>query len=260
VETERYTDIMRTIALFLAVAMAGSMSAASASKTALLNELIELTHGTDTGMEALIILLMQDDSEPSAAETKALGEELRSDAQLTSEVSKATFEILAAELTEKQLTQLVSFFKSDVGKAYCNAVSVLAKERPVRIVNALAPPDAVERSREKRTMADMRSVAIASEAYATDYNAYPDAQAIEELRPLLSPVYIRTFPNTDAWGTPIAYFVSANKQKYRFVSAGPDEKFDATSLKLGTPPAKSDDIVFEDGSFLLWPASISIED
>src|SRR3954453_580852 len=247
---------MRTIALILSLALAGSMAAATDKKAPLLNELIELTHSTDTGVEALIVLLMQDESEQSTEMAKKLGEELRSDGVITAEVKKATVEILSSRLTERQLRELVKFFKSDAGKAYCNAVSVLAKERPVRIVNAIVPPESADKSRERRTMADMRSAATAAEAYAVDLNKYPDAKSIEGLRPLLSPTYIRTLPTTDAWGTQFDYFVSVDKQKYRFVSAGPDKKFDPTSLLVGQAPAKSDDIVFEDGVFLLSPAGI----
>jgi len=248
---------MRTIALILSLALAGSVAAATDKKTPLLNELIELTHSTDTGIESLIVLLMQDESEQSAEMARKLGEELRSDGVITAEVKKATIEILSGRLSEKQLKELVKFFKSDAGKAYCNAVSVLAKERPVRIVNAIAPPENADRSREKRTMADMVTVATATEAYATDVNKYPDAKSIEALRPILTPTYIRILPTTDAWGTQFAYYVSADKQKYRFVSAGPDKKFDPSSFLLGQAPAKSDDIVYEDGVFLLSPAGIA---
>ena len=250
---------MRTIAFVLAFAVAGSMTAATRpdNKTALLNELIQLTHGNDTGLEALVLLLMQDATGEDAEAAKKLAEELRSDGRIQTAVTKVTFDLLSDRLSEKQLKSLVTFFKSDAGRAYCDALAVLSKERPVRLMSTLAPPEAVERSREKRTMADMRTVATASEAYATDTNKYPDAKKIEELRPILAPTYIRNLPTTDAWGTPFAYFVSPDFSHYRFVSAGPDKKFDPSSLGIGKKPAKSDDIVFEDGTFVLWPEGIN---
>jgi len=246
---------MRTIiAVFFAFGVAASVSALENNKTVLLNELIELTHSTDTGVEALIILMAQEEPE-SAEDAKVLVDELRSDGRLNAEVKKATFEIMASRLSEKQLKQLVTFFKSDAGKAYCNAVGALAKERPIRIVKALASPEAVARSREKRTMDDMRTIATATEAYATDTNLYPQVKAYEGLRKILSPTYISSVPMTDAWGNPFVYFVSEDKQRYRFASAGPDGKFDSSSLEIGKKPNQSDDIVFEDGSFVLAPAS-----
>jgi hypothetical protein len=91
-------------------------------------------------------------------------------------------------------------------------------------------------------MADMRSLATASEAYATDYNKYPDAQDLDALDKLLSPVYIRTLPRNDAWGKAVHYVASESFQGYRFTSAGPDGVFES-----------SDDIIFEDGTFKQWP-------
>jgi Type II secretion system (T2SS), protein G len=251
---------MRKIAFVLALAVAGSTFAAPKSdrKSDLVNELIQLTRVNDTGLEALVLLFMQDATGSDADEAKKLIEDLRSDGRVQTAVTKATFEILSERLNEKQLKSLVSFFKSDAGRAYSNAVSVLTKERPARLVGALAaPPETVERSRQQRTMADMRTLATASEAYATDFNKYPDAKRIDDLRPILVPTYIRVLPTSDAWGTPFAYLVSPDHQRYRFASAGPDKKFDPSSLQLGTSPAKSDDVVFEDGKFLLGPEGIN---
>ena len=260
VEQRGYTHIMRTIiAAILALGVAGSVWAGQDNKTALLNELIELTHSNETGVEPLLIVLMREESAQSAEMARMLGEEMRSDARLNAVVKQATFEILASRLSEKQLKQLVTFFKSDAGKAYCSAVSTLAKERPIRIISALATPESVARSKEKRTMDDMRDVATASEAYATDTNKYPEVQGYEGLRQVLSPTYIRSVPPTDAWGRPFAYLVSADKQHYRFASAGPDGKFDPASLQIGKKPVQSDDIIFEDGSFVYYPASVNVK-
>jgi len=245
---------MRTMVVLLALAVAGSASGGEKTRTALLNELIDLTHGVETGIEPLISILAIQEFEPTAEQTQALGEEIRGDADLRNRVRTATVEILAKQLSEKQMKQLVTFFKTDSGKAYCRALAVLAKERPVRIVNALTPPETVERSREKQTMSDLRNLAIASEAYATDTNEYPDAKDLEKLRSLLSPVYIRNVPMTDAWGTPFVYVVAPDKMGYRFVSAGPDKKLDTISLQFGMKPSGSDDMVFEDGDFVYLPS------
>src|SRR6185436_1065034 len=69
---------------------------------------------------------------------------------------------------------------------------------------------AMQRSRQKRSMADMRTIATAWEARATETNRYnAAAQAtpyptgnvnIDDLQTYLCPTYVRTFPVNDGWG------------------------------------------------------------
>jgi hypothetical protein len=96
----------------------------------------------------------------------------------------------------------------------------------------------------RRTREDLRSLSAAAEAYFSDHREYPKAKTMEELKAQLSPQYLKTVPMTDAWGTPFMY--RSSRGHYRFVSAGPDRKFDPTSLVLGKRPAKSDDIISAD--------------
>src|ERR1044072_8221580 len=77
------------------------------------------------------------------------------------------------------------------------------------ILSAIAIPNlltAMQRSKQKRTMADMRSVATAVEAYSTDNNGYPPATSIDTLRPLIAPKYISSMPAIDGWGHPLMDF------------------------------------------------------
>jgi len=99
-------------------------------------------------------------------------------------------------------------------------------------------------SEMRRTRADMRSLSTSTEAYFTDHAQYPQVKTMEELRAKLSPEYLKKVPMVDGWGTPFAY--RASRDHYRFVSAGPDRKFNPTSLDLGKTPAKSDDIIYAD--------------
>jgi len=106
---------------------------------------------------------------------------------------------------------------------------------------AVAPPEV------RRTQADLRSLSTSAEAYFTDHAEYPQAKTMEELKAKLSPEYLKNVPMTDGWGTPFAYRSSRGRSgHYRFVSAGPDRKFNPTSLDLGKRPAKSDDIIYAD--------------
>src|SRR5476651_2217805 len=89
----------------------------------------------------------------------------------------------------------------------------------IGILAAIAIPNlltAMQRSKQKRTMADMRSLATAWEARATDVNKYnaaaiPD-QAVQittaNLTAGLTPTYIKVLPAKDGWGVP--YWTSAD--------------------------------------------------
>src|ERR671935_2822171 len=82
----------------------------------------------------------------------------------------------------------------------------------IGILAAIAIPNlltAMQRSKQKRTMADMRTIATAWEARATDVNRYNAAGVtfpstgvtIDNLKTYLAPTYVKTFPERDGWGT-----------------------------------------------------------
>src|SRR5437016_5490942 len=85
----------------------------------------------------------------------------------------------------------------------------------IGILAAIAIPNlltALQRSKQKRTMADMRGVATAWEARATDLNRYNAAGALSilaictkdisvaQLSGALIPTYIKVMPAVDGWG------------------------------------------------------------
>jgi hypothetical protein len=108
------------------------------------------------------------------------------------------------------------------------------------------------------TMADIRSIAVALEARATDTNDYPDV-SFDGLEALIAPLYIKSVPKVDAWGTPYVYV--GNGTNYRIVSAGADQRFEwgarqlepvGTAFRATTDPDA--DIIYQDGTFLQAPA------
>jgi len=135
----------------------------------------------------------------------------------------------------------------------------------------------VQDERHKRTpweptMSDIRTVATAVEAYATDENKYPDAATWSDLGKILSPTYVKTMPQKDAWGNEYAYVVSDDKSRYRIVSSGADGVFEWDSRRIAPltkaqqdaapdaplPEPKyserlEDDIIFADGVFVQMP-------
>lgn len=132
------------------------------------------------------------------------------------------------------------------------------------IVAAIAIPNyltALQRTKQKRTMADIRTVATAVEAYATDHNQYPKASSIEELRPLLEPKYVATLPSTDGWTHGLRYecWPAESCRSYAIAGPGKDGKFDETSLaayKQATTQAFDCDIVLANGAFVVYPDGV----
>jgi len=107
-------------------------------------------------------------------------------------------------------------------------------------------PNDAERARW--TYHDMRSIQTAIEAYATDHQRYPDVKTMDELRPLVAPLYIMALPMHDAWGN--AYRIETTEKSYRIISAGADGKFDESSWGIASNNLPYDaDAVIDHGKF-----------
>jgi hypothetical protein len=107
---------------------------------------------------------------------------------------------------------------------------------------------AMARAKIKRTMADIRTLATAIEARATDTNEYPSVKTLDELDKLLSPTYVLNMPRVDGWGHEFVYI--GDRDHYRIASAGADGKFTEASGKSSVKSGFGDDIVYENGAFL----------
>lgn len=75
---------------------------------------------------------------------------------------------------------------------------------------------AVNRSRQRRTMADMHNIAKANGTYAVDNGQY--INAIGDLQPS----YIMVAPLDDAWGNPFLYAAGGGNLTYTLTSFGRD--------------------------------------
>jgi len=118
---------------------------------------------------------------------------------------------------------------------------------PLFSAEPAAPPTDAERARW--TMSDMRSIATALEAYATDHNRYPDAKDILDVAKAVQPTYIRFTPLRDAWGN--NFKVEATATGYRIVSSGSDSAFDETSWAVaGKDLPYGADAVFANGKMV----------
>jgi hypothetical protein len=145
-------------------------------------------------------------------------------------------------MTEAQVSESVSFFASATGRQLLAGLHELTGVELAQLNAAMA------RSKIKRTLADIRSLATALEARATDENSYPSVKTLAEVEKLVSPTYIRVMPRVDAWGHELFY--TGGGDHYRLVSAGPDGKFSEASRKMSAKSGFGDDIVYENGAFL----------
>lgn len=131
------------------------------------------------------------------------------------------------------------------------------------ILAAIAIPNfltAMQRSKQKRTMADVRTIASLLEQRAVEKGGgYPMAASIDDLARALEPA---TVPRVDGWGAPIVYEVGECTEgrcaRYYLASGG-------KNMKMEKPPGEyadeeevrttnfAADIVFTNGTFVSAP-------
>ena len=140
----------------------------------------------------------------------------------------------------------------------CNGSKTeVADNDPAKEEVATQEPDAdaeeQARERQKLTMAHMRTIATAIGAYAVDYNFYPKAAGLKELAEFLEPMYVRSMPLEDDWGTPFYFEGDMNHgQHYTLVSYGHNKKSDGVQVDRQTTSFDCD-IAHMDGVFVQWP-------
>lgn len=124
-------------------------------------------------------------------------------------------------------------------------------------------------SGQKRTMADMRTIATAWEARATDINRY-NAAAItfptggvtnDNLTTFLCPTYVKVLPMKDGWGNGWQFGADRpwgakeDAQVYVIISYGKDGK--SQRQWNGGPTTNFDcDIIYSNGAFLQYPEGV----
>jgi type II secretion system protein G len=118
----------------------------------------------------------------------------------------------------------------------------------IGIIAAIAVPNllnAIQRGKQKRTMADMRSLGTGMGTYEIDYNQYPSALTG------LQPDYLKNPPTVDGWTT--AWTTTFTPQEYTIVSLGKNGAADGAGSYGGTTSTFNADIVYSSGSFVQYP-------
>ena len=127
----------------------------------------------------------------------------------------------------------------------------------IGIIAAIAIPNllnAIDRGKQKRTMADMRSVGTAIESYAVDNNFYPKGMSnanAATISSFVSPIYIKTVPTTDGWNNAWDADSTATGTQYTITSSAKDG---AQAAQTGGQTTDFNcDILFASGQFYQWP-------
>jgi len=146
----------------------------------------------------------------------------------------------------------------------------------IGIIAALLIPnflDALQKAKQKRTVADLRQVAVVLEERAAAQPPgappYPDAASIDELAAELAAHAAAPVPTVDGWKRPFRYQcaaagsssverVSGGCAAYRLASGGRDGEFEHDDLFAYEPgaflPTEYDgDVVIDTGTFVRWP-------
>jgi len=143
----------------------------------------------------------------------------------------------------------------------------------IGIIAAIAIPNlltAKNRASQRRTMADIRTLGVAIEAYSTDKNEYPKGSTANDLSAALAPTYIKSVPALDGWEHAIKYTclkdaTTPDSEKcagYALASAGKDGIFEQPPIENATsqdprPTTSFDcDIVFSNGKFVEYPEGV----
>ena len=132
----------------------------------------------------------------------------------------------------------------------------------IGIIAAIAIPNllnAINRGRQKRTMADIRTIGTAIEAYAVDNSSYPSVAVgvIGVLAPYIEPTYVKRAPRADGWNYDMRQRTEG--VGYTVAGAGRDKIFSNASLdnyNLGTTTDMDCDICYSNGSFTVFPEGV----
>ncbi len=138
----------------------------------------------------------------------------------------------------------------------------------IGILAAIAIPNlltAMQRAKQKRSMADMRTIATAWEARATDVNKYTAAGAFlpstsvanSTMDTMLAPTYIKSMVANDGWGNRWSFFVDGPAgQQYAISSFGRDGLKGTDPTATTTTTNFDCDIIYSQGQFLQYPEGV----
>ena len=141
--------------------------------------------------------------------------------------------------------------------AVVTVIVVLAAVSLIGICGAIVLPNLIpsmQRSHQKRTMADIRTFGNAVDAYAADNRVCPPSLEV------LVPKYLRAIPRNDMRGFPYQYACWGGKS-YVIAGVGKDGRLERSLPAAASQPQHATtnfdcDIVYSNGSFVEYPEGI----
>jgi type II secretion system protein G len=145
----------------------------------------------------------------------------------------------------------------------------------IGILAAIAIPNlltAISKAKQKRTLLDMKTIAVAWEARATDMNRYNAAGGIEgvsiplsisALAAALEPTYSKKIPAQDGWGRNFACLIDGDwgatlpASRYVIISGGADRVI-SSGISEGAFSNFDCDIIYTNGVFLSYPEGTQV--
>jgi type II secretion system protein G len=129
-------------------------------------------------------------------------------------------------------------------------------------ISVLAYFTAIDRARQKRTVNDMRTIATAWEARATDMHSYAAAGytfpttplPADTFRTMLMPTYTQNLPRYDGWLRPFDYALGDGGKEYALRSLGRDGILDPNPYVQGETHDSDCDIIYANGGFVTFPS------
>ena len=121
----------------------------------------------------------------------------------------------------------------------------------IGIIATIAVPqllDAIDRGRQRRTMADMRNIATANGTYRVDTGDYS-----ADLPTLQTDGYMQVIPTKDAWGTAMTYTVDVANDTYTLKSNGSDNAAGPAAPDPWINDPYTPDLILTDGQFTQAP-------
>jgi type II secretion system protein G len=147
----------------------------------------------------------------------------------------------------------------------------------IGIIAALLIPnflDALQKAKQKRTVADVRNTGTAMFSWLTDQvgaaaagasasevslSSYASPLAAADMNSILVPQYMQEVPNVDGWKTPYEYYLKTASpldpqvMAIRSFGRNKTEDGDPYSVTSFDPTDYDQDIVWADGFFVRWP-------
>lgn len=124
----------------------------------------------------------------------------------------------------------------------------------IGIIAAVAIPNltkAINSSRQKATMADMKQISITLADFWVDNDEYPIATDMNALAKLVEPKYTRQLKTKDSWGH--LFYYNATSRSYTVASCGKGGPDVCTAPPVTGYNSVYDAIIFADGAFVQGP-------